>query len=188
MTVKKRNATLRRQSLNPSAEVGPISGSNKKSRGSAATSTPCETEAAAERDRPQTRLRQRRPRAGTEARGARKKKKNKKRGASGVEALRALREEEKLLGTSRTTVVRSAAFNTGSCNNGASCTLHHACMRCGQFGHNALGTQKRGKPPTTSERRERRLQPSPQRSACQRWRPKAVQTYDTRNTSPQVLQ
>ncbi len=68
---------------------------------------------------------------------------------SGVDALRALREKEKLL----TSLPNNGGkicywYNTGACHNGASCTFHHACMRCGQYGHGALETQKCGKPPT----------------------------------------
>ncbi len=39
-------------------------------------------------------------------------------------------------------------YNTGACNNGSSCTFHHACMRCGQFGHGALDSDKCKKTPT----------------------------------------
>ncbi len=81
--------------------------------------------------------------------GRKGKGKAKGKPTGGVEGLRELRAKEKLM----TNLPNNGGkicywYNTGSCNNGSSCTFHHACMRCGQFGHGVFDNDKCKKAPT----------------------------------------
>ncbi len=82
--------------------------------------------------------------------GKGRKGKGKSKGKpTGAEALKALKEKERLMQNLPNNGGRLCYwYNIGHCSNGTSCNFHHACMRCGEFGHGVLEGGKCKKAPS----------------------------------------